>query len=401
MTVTINVNQLTLVHRGSDGVSRATLPDVCKTPPHGKPVHYQNVSYSRDLADGTATVDADGGNMIAVVGSKFARSTGDELGSLGGVKSGVHLEESTWTSYSMDVKIEGRNACRLTDTKLHNRGNTVNAGGHMQSHLPPPPKCEGWKKGYDGRIIGSKTADPLDPLDCGCTPDGPPVTPPDCQNQSNLPKIVYVNGILGSPQGMCDSLNAIAKKRCASVTGVYNQSDGLLKDLGQCVGDKLGIGDNPANATLQDIISEHVASGEPLDIIAHSQGALITSRALFDVLNQGTAGGVEPDLSSITVETFGGAAYSYPDGPTYIHTVNVFDPVPQLFGRGLAPIAAGVALGHKAGPGGGIAGGVLGAVGGLKDVNLIAHMAIANPHDFIHAYMSEAPQHACLCGKKP
>ncbi len=392
MPVTVNVNQLSLVHRGSEGVSRATLPDVCKTPPHGKLVSYANVTHSRDLVNGTATVSADGEHMIAVRGSVFTPSTGDEQGSLGGVKSGVHLKESTWISYSMDVKIEGRNACRLTDKKFHNRGNTVNAAGELQADLSKPPDCEEWEK-QDGAIVGAGNTK------CGCAPEGPPLAPAGCVNADSLPSVVYVNGILGSPDSLCESMKEIARKRCAKVTGVYNMSEGLIKDLGQCMGDKLGIGDNPANDALQGLIQDHLDSGEPLDIIAHSQGALITSRALSDILNLGAVNGVDPDLSSITVETFGGAAYTYPDGPTYIHTVNVLDPVPELFGRGLGPIVAGVALGRKAGPGGGTAGGVLGALGGLKDVNLITKFAL-NPHDFINSYMAATPENACLCGKK-
>jgi hypothetical protein len=36
------------------------------------------------------------------------------------------------------------------------------------------------------------------------------------------------------------------------------------------------------------------------------------------------------------VDTFGGAAWAYPDGPRYRHDVNLVDPVPQTFGQGLA-----------------------------------------------------------------
>jgi len=39
MALTIKVNGLTLCHKGSGGVSSATLPDVCNTPvPGGPPV---------------------------------------------------------------------------------------------------------------------------------------------------------------------------------------------------------------------------------------------------------------------------------------------------------------------------------------------------------------------------
>jgi hypothetical protein len=134
MTVTINVNGLSLCHQGSGGVATATIPDVCKTPSPGGPVPipYPNIARSSDLAKGTRTVVADGGHSIAVKGSEFSRSQGDEPGTAGGVKSGTFTKEATWLSYSMDVKMEGRNACRLTDKMLMNHGNTACLGGMLQ-----------------------------------------------------------------------------------------------------------------------------------------------------------------------------------------------------------------------------------------------------------------------------
>ena len=136
MTLTINVNGLTLCHRGSDGVSRNTLPDVCKTPPYGVPRPFSNTAYSKDLANGTATVFADGGNMIGNFGSIFARSTGDEGGSMGGVKSGTFMAEADFISHSFDVFFEGKAACRLTDKMYMNHRNTVNMAGLWQLQLP-------------------------------------------------------------------------------------------------------------------------------------------------------------------------------------------------------------------------------------------------------------------------
>jgi hypothetical protein len=383
MPVTVKVNKLSLVHRGSDGVSRATLPDVCKTPPAMVPVAYPNVTFSKDLALGTTTVSADGGNMIAVSGSEFTPSTGDEPGVGGGVISGVNMQESTWITYSMDVKIEGRNACRLTDKKFHNRGNTVNAAGELQQNPGEQPACD-WGD-EDGAIIGAGGP-------CGCKPigkDGPPVTPPGCVNKATLKKIVFVNGIKNSADNHCESLQAIAKKRCAAVRGVYNKSDGIAKDLWQCLKDKMGIGDNPANDKLGSIIQDHVTSGEPLEIMAHSQGALITSRALGDVANQAAANGVSANLSQITVNTYGGAAWTYPAGPMYTHTVNIFDPVPQLAGKGIGQVLAGNAV---AGP----VGGALTALSVYKDVSSLSKVAL-NPHGFIDVYLDSVAPPACKC----
>lgn len=137
MSVTINVNDLSLVHKGSAGFARATLPDVCRTPSPGGPVPvpYPNLARSADLAKGTTTVLADGGHSVAILGSEFATSTGDEPGTLGGVKSGTFKREATWLSFSFDVKVEGANACRLTDKMLMNHGNTVCLAGEIQAFI--------------------------------------------------------------------------------------------------------------------------------------------------------------------------------------------------------------------------------------------------------------------------
>src|SRR5262249_46298191 len=95
MAVTIKVNNLTLAHKGSDGLSIATLPDVCLTPPVPVALPYPNITFSKDLDKGTTTVSADGGNMIAIKGSEFSRSIGDEAGASGGVMSAVNMKEST------------------------------------------------------------------------------------------------------------------------------------------------------------------------------------------------------------------------------------------------------------------------------------------------------------------
>lgn len=127
MSVTIIINHMTLAHKGSNGVAMATVPDVCKTPsPAGPvPIPYPNIARSTSLDGGTTTVTADGSNMIANKGSKYASSNGDEAGTAGGVKSSVNMKAARWITYSMDVKMDGSNACRLSDKMTSNDENTV------------------------------------------------------------------------------------------------------------------------------------------------------------------------------------------------------------------------------------------------------------------------------------
>ncbi|MDR2154036.1 MAG: DUF4150 domain-containing protein, partial [Burkholderiaceae bacterium] len=84
---------------------------------------------------GTTSVKADHGKMIAVKRSEFSLSIGDNPGVLGGVKSSTFMKESTWILYSFDVKMNGRNACRLTDKKFQNHQNTVDLAGVAQSNV--------------------------------------------------------------------------------------------------------------------------------------------------------------------------------------------------------------------------------------------------------------------------
>ncbi|SCX77880.1 DUF4150 domain-containing protein [Nitrosospira sp. Nsp13] len=136
MPVTIRVNGTanSLVHKMSNGVSTATIPDVCKTPTPGGPVPipYPNIAQSITLSNGTTTVKGDK-VMAANKGSKLALSNGDQAGTIGGVKSNVFMKEATWILYSFDVKMDGKNAARFTDKMFHNSENAANLAGILQS----------------------------------------------------------------------------------------------------------------------------------------------------------------------------------------------------------------------------------------------------------------------------
>lgn len=169
MAVTININGrssgMTLCHKGSNGISTATIPDVCKTPSPGGPVPipYPNIAISSDLTKGTTTVEADGGNMCANYGSEFSKSTGDEAGTVGGVVSSTFIKEATWITYSLDVKLEGKGACRLSDKMFHNHQNTVNAAGVLQPPQFTPPSDPDCAKLYEEifRLVwGQRTPNP-------------------------------------------------------------------------------------------------------------------------------------------------------------------------------------------------------------------------------------------------
>lgn len=144
MPTHITVNNLGLTYKGTIGMSIATLPDVCKTPTPGGPVPmpYPNFADQGTLRSGTTTVFAKGGKMIAVKGSQYGMSTGDEAGTVGGIKSNVFKQATDWITYSFDVKMDGKNTCRHTDKKFHNNKNTVDLMGNQDMLLAGLPNFE-------------------------------------------------------------------------------------------------------------------------------------------------------------------------------------------------------------------------------------------------------------------
>lgn len=146
MPATINVNNRTVVHKSSDGVSIA-FPDVCLTPVGSAvvPIPYPNIAFSKDTAKGSKTVKMDG-NPIMLKGSNFSTSTGDEAGSNKGVASGKIKGKAEFVNFSMDVKVEGKPVPRLGDMMVQNKGGVANTAPtpEMQPPIvvPPPPKVE-------------------------------------------------------------------------------------------------------------------------------------------------------------------------------------------------------------------------------------------------------------------
>ncbi|WP_102225768.1 PAAR-like domain-containing protein [Acidimangrovimonas sediminis] len=171
MSETVGINGLSLVHKHSSGLVRATLPDVCRSP--GYPVPWPNIAFARDLAKGTTTVKSHRGAMCGIKGSEFSVSIADEPGTGGGVKSGVNMHRATFLSWSPNVFLEGKPATRLTDRMLMNKGNTISAGGY-----------------FTGPVAGASrpTLDLLCEIACTCLAAGQKQTCVD-QAVKALPKI--------------------------------------------------------------------------------------------------------------------------------------------------------------------------------------------------------------------
>jgi uncharacterized Zn-binding protein involved in type VI secretion len=125
MPSTVFANCMGISHKGS-GAKSIVFPDVCKTPSPGGPIPipYPNLAESTNLAQGSVTVKIEG-QMAAIKDSNYMISTGDEAGSVGGVLSSKIKGKAEFVLYSFDVKIEGKNACRMSDLMTHNDKNAI------------------------------------------------------------------------------------------------------------------------------------------------------------------------------------------------------------------------------------------------------------------------------------
>ena len=140
MPASVGVNNLSVVHQSSSGVTTA-FPDVCKTPsPAGPvPIPYPNVAMSSDTDKGSKKVKCDG-NPICLEDSNFKMSSGDEAGSAGGgVASNKIKGKAEFVNYSFDVKVEGKGVARAMDLMLHNDKNTPPFPLIQPPIVPIPP----------------------------------------------------------------------------------------------------------------------------------------------------------------------------------------------------------------------------------------------------------------------
>lgn len=162
--------------------------------------------------------------------------------------------------------------------------------------------------------------------------------------------LVMVNGIMTDLALQSEDLQAMANKGF-SVIGVHNATKGMAFDLAQCVGDKLDVhlAENGAISTTMRLLHNSLDNQQPVRLVGHSQGALVISSALHAVSDELKESGLsqeqtEDALSKVAVTSLGGAAATFPEGPTYSHVYNTYDVVPMVSGR---PVVAVVSPNQK------------------------------------------------------
>ncbi|WP_089724492.1 PAAR-like domain-containing protein [Candidatus Thiosymbion oneisti] len=152
--------------KAAEGKSVCAFPDVCMTPPEtpatpaGVPVPYPNTGYAKDTTKGSKTVKISGKPVMLRDQSYFKTSTGNEAGSAAkkGVVSGVNRGKVYFVSWSMNVKIEGKNVVRHLDLTTHNHGSVPGNTGTWKyiDTSTEKRKCKRDKKRIDNKCKPTK-----------------------------------------------------------------------------------------------------------------------------------------------------------------------------------------------------------------------------------------------------
>lgn len=158
MGISVGVNPpKTPVTKGSHGVAKATIPNICKMP--GPPAPFvpaplPNIAKSELSPQGYSTTVEIEGNAVGIRGATF-ESIGDmaSKGTGGGlISANCHGPAKFIAPGSMTVNIEGKNVHQLSDPMLNNcgpSGSPPNTGATMNGvsqanqggENPLPIKC--------------------------------------------------------------------------------------------------------------------------------------------------------------------------------------------------------------------------------------------------------------------
>lgn len=113
--------------KAADGKSICAFPDVCMTPPTPPagflPLPYPNTGMASDTTGGSTSVKISGKEVMLKNKSSFKKSTGDEAATRStpmGLLTHTIKGKVFFSSWSMDVKIEGENVVRHLDMMTHN-----------------------------------------------------------------------------------------------------------------------------------------------------------------------------------------------------------------------------------------------------------------------------------------
>jgi hypothetical protein len=137
--------------KAAKGKTICAFPDVCFTPPQtpatppGVPIPYPNTGMAKDTSNGSKNVKISKKEVVLKNTSFFKTSTGDEAGMAPkkGVITSSNKGKVYFKSWSMDVKVEGKNVTRHLDLTTNN-------------HASEPGDTPPWPY-QDGMVLGSQS----------------------------------------------------------------------------------------------------------------------------------------------------------------------------------------------------------------------------------------------------
>ncbi len=145
-------------------------------------------------------------------------------------------------------------------------------------------------------------------------------------------RVLFVNGINNTGQNDLDAALTLSLLQMCTVVAIYNKTDGVVRDLIQCLGDKFQFSNGPV-AKLQTALVGHAEAdvraalarnpcqvvmfdflrkpeNRRMEIFAHSQGNLLVSNVLMAIKIVDGAAAVK----GWKVNTFGSPSVNWPDG---------------------------------------------------------------------------------------
>jgi hypothetical protein len=229
-----------------------------------------------------------------------------------------------------------------------NRRGSVPAGPSGEPHRGKPGFLKGaeanWRE-RNGAFVGCDSAagDGSAAMCLSNNEHGVCPVAPSAGHKRPTETIYFVNGITTTAEQQYGAMHQIADRCDANVVGIHSSTRGGLQDCVDALRSKEHDPDNRAAETVRGLVEENIKEGRDIHLAGHSRGALTISHALNDVRTDllrpdpktgqlRSKAEVDEMMSHVKVETFGGAAYTYPDGPQYVHYANTADFVPNATG---------------------------------------------------------------------
>jgi hypothetical protein len=167
--------------------------------------------------------------------------------------------------------------------------------------------------------------------------------------------VIELNGIDTTWSQQQSDMQYMANLLHQPVRGIHVATTGdKVSDLAQfTLPEKVLAHDFPAEDQVAATVRKDLEAGKKVHFVAHSRGALVVERGLEKLHDSLRAEGKsEPEvaamLSNVSVETYGGAAKSFPPGVCALHYVDPLDPVANMFGAGKPNLGANLVLGGSA-----------------------------------------------------